>query len=393
MIGGTNDPVKVLYSFPHSVGAPGIGTTALQQIRGLRAAGAEVSVVCASVRPGVELANIRTTLALGGRRIPHRVFGSVDRALAYHDGRVAKEVVSGEYDVVHTWPSGALKTLRAARSAGVIGSRESPNTHTANAYAAAAEEARRLGIEIAPGQSHRTNLHRLRRELEEFNAADLILVPSDRVERSFLDAGIPLSRLRRHRYGFDPTVFTDRGRDDTSDRPFTVVFLGSAEPRKGLHYALEAWRRSGAGSDSRFLVAGTFAPGYRERIAGLLDQPGVVVLGFTDDAPGLLRTADALLLPSIEEGSALVAYEAQASGCVPLVSRSAGANITHGREGLIHEDRDVGVLAEHIARLHRDPVGRAQLRAAGIAAAPSLTWNAAGVRMLEIFRLAVSGAA
>lgn len=389
-IDGTSDPVRVLYSFPHVVGASGIGTTALHQIRGLRDAGAEVSVVCASVSPGADLPNARTTLALRGRRIPHRVFGTVDRALAYHDRRVADAVDASRYDVVHTWPSGALHTLRAAQVAGVLGSREAPNTHTAHAYAAAAEEARRLGMDIARGQSHRTNPRRLRRELAEFAAADLILVPSERVEQTFLDAGIPSSRLQRHHYGFDPEVFHDRGRDDTSARPFTVVFLGSAEPRKGLHYALEAWRRSGVASDSRFLIAGAFAAGYRERIAGLLDQPGVSVVGFTENAPGLLRAADALLLPSIEEGSALVTYEAQASGCVPLVSRSAGAHILHGREGLIHEDRDVDALAEHIARLRGDPELRARMRAAGIAAAPELTWKAAGSRMLEIFRLATA---
>ena len=70
---------------------------------------------------------------------------------------------------------------------------------------------------------------------------------------------------------------------------------------------------------ARFLVCGRFVPGYRELLAPLLDQPGVEVLGFRDDVPRLLRNADVLILPSVEEGSAAVTYEAQASGCVLLV--------------------------------------------------------------------------
>lgn len=384
--------LRVLYSYPHVIGRPGIGTTAINQVRGLRAAGADVTVICAAVAPGVELPGARSTLVTWGRRIPHRAFGRVDWAWEYHDRLVASALGSGGFDVVHTWPSGALHTLRAAREAGVLGTREAPNTHTAHAYAAAAQEARTLGLSVARGQSHRPSQRRLRHELDEYEAAQLILVPSERVEQTFLEAGVPGTKLARHRYGFDPEAFHARGRDDGPGRPFTAVFLGSAEPRKGLHYALEAWRAADVGAGSRFLIAGSFAPGYRERIAELLAQPGVSELGFTDDAAALLRAGDVLVLPSIEEGSALVSYEAQASGCVPLVSRSAGSNFEAGIHGLVHEDRDVTALAGHIALMHDDTGTRARMRSAGLAAAPTLTWDAAGGRMLQLFEEAIGGA-
>ena len=297
-------PIRVLYSFPHAVGAPGIGVTALNQIRGLRAAGALVTVVCTSIHETVQLPEAVRTLTVFGRRVPHRLLGSVETALAFHDRRAAAVLSRGNYDVVHTWPLGALATLRAARSRRVLGTREAPNSHTAVAYELAENESRRVGIVSGTRQSHHPNPKRLQRELLEYEAADLILVPSAHVEKSFLH---------------------------------------------------------------------------------LLDHPSVHVLGFVSDTAAFLRSADILVLPSVEEGSALVTFEALASGCIPLVSTSSGATFVAGREGLLHEPGDVRTLAGQIRSVQTDRGLRERLRAAGISAAESFTWDAAGVRMLQIY--------
>jgi glycosyltransferase involved in cell wall biosynthesis len=361
--------------------------TALNQVRALRAAGAEVTVVATSVQPGVDLPGTVTTLSIGGRRIPHRAFGNVERAFRYHDRRVASMLGRDGFDIVHTWPLGGLRTLLAARSLGILGTREAPNSHTAVAYRLAETEARKVGVDLQAGQSHRADPARLERELAEYEAADLILVPSAHVEKTFLEEGVPASRLARHRYGYDPLAFDATGRDDTA-RPFTAVFLGSAEPRKGLHYALEAWVASDPGDGAAFLIAGRFVPGYRDRLAEQLDRPGIRALGFVTDTAGLLRSADVLVLPSVEEGSALVTYEALAAGVVPLVSRSAGSPVTDGVDGFLHDAGDVALLAEQLRALRTDRRLLERMRLAAVSSASTLTWNDAGERMLQIFEQA-----
>jgi glycosyltransferase involved in cell wall biosynthesis len=388
---GAAQPMRVLYSFPHVLGSSGIGVTALNQVLGLTAAGAAVTVVCAAVRGEAPESRTVRTLTAFGRRVPHRAFGSVETALRFHDRRAAALLAAGDYDVVHTWPLGALATLRAARACGVLGSREAPNSHTEVAYEAAEEETRRVGIAARRGHSHYPSQRRLARELLEYEAAGLILVPSEHVESSFLSRGVSPSKLARHQYGFDPRVFHARGRDDDSTRPFTALFLGSAEPRKGLHYALEAWHASGAAETGILRIAGRFSPEYREYLQPMLEHSSVHVLGFVSDTAGLLRSSDVLLLPSVEEGSALVSYEAQASGCIPLVSTSSGAQFVHDREGLLHAPRDVIALADQIRRVRVDSELRTRLRSAGVAAAPSLTWEAAGRRVLQIYSDALLG--
>lgn len=378
--------MRLLYSFPHPVGRPGIGTTALNQVRSLARSGAEVTLVCTSLHDDVPAGvEVRETLVVAGRRVPHRALGSPDRALAYHDLRAAR-LLDGRraWDVVHVWPGAALRTIGRAAERGTLSSREVPNTHTEHAYEVAAAEAAAVGVEPPRGHSHRPDARRLDVERREYAAADLLMVPSPAVAQTFLDRHFPESRLGRHRYGYDPVRFHPRGRDDVP-RPFTAVVLGSAEPRKGLHHALDAWRRADLPAGSRLLIAGGFVDGYADRLRADLAQPGVEALGFVDDVGALLRECDVLVMPSVEEGSALVTYEAQACGCVPLASTAAGAHLPPDLEAWTHDPRDTATLAGQLERVAADPALLARLREAVLAWAPGLTWDAAGARMLEIY--------
>ena len=78
-----------------------------------------------------------------------------------------------------------------------------------------------------------------------------------------------------------------------------------------------------------------------------------------------------LLLPSIEEGSALVTYEAQVAGCVPLVSTAAGAMLDHDVHGLVHEAGDVATLTAQLDLLAGDPGTLERLRAGAWRTRPS----------------------
>ena len=125
------------------------------------------------------------------------------------------------------------------------------------------------------------------------------------------------------------------------DEGLRAVFVGRCEPRKGLHYALEAWIESGAAERGTFTICGNFYPGYREVLEPMLRHPSVTVQGWVDDPGKLMRESDVFLLPSVEEGSAFVTYEAQASGCALVVSDATGARCEHMQQGLVHEAGDL----------------------------------------------------
>ncbi len=382
----SNRPTRVLQSFPHKIGAARICRTAWHQADGAAAAGADLLVMPGAVHaPLPDGIEVRPTLARGRVRIPYKVLGPM-RAFKLHDRLVAAALprLADRIDVVHTWPLGALETLRTARRLGIPTVLERPNAHTAFAYAVVRDECDRLGVQLPTDHEHAYNEEILRREEAEYALADRLLCPSDFVARTFVDRGFSPGRLARHFYGYDAQTFHPADGPRTR-AGLTAIFVGVCAVRKGLHHGLEAWLRSPASQDGRFLIAGEFLPEYQEKLAPLLAHASVEVLGHRSDVPELMRNSDVLVLPSVEEGSALVCGEALASGCVPLVSDASSAVCEHERNALIHRAGDVETLTVHLTELHADRKRLACLRAACLADAPAYTWTRAGERLLDVY--------
>ena len=142
---------------------------------------------------------------------------------------------------------------------------------------------------------------------------------------------------------------------------------------------------SPAHRNGTFSIAGEFVPGYAEKLSPMLSDPSVQVLGFRRDVPELMRKSDILVLPTIEEGSALVTSEARGSGCVLLVSEAAGAICKHMENALIHPVGEVEELTRHLTMLDRDRGLLEKLRSASLCTVHEITWDAAGVKLLQVY--------
>jgi glycosyltransferase involved in cell wall biosynthesis len=248
------------------------------------------------------------------------------------------------------------------------------------------KECERLGIVLPPDHEHAFNHEKLRREEEEYTLATRLLCPSDFVVKTFLDKGFVKDQLARHIYGFDEKVYHPDNKPRDPKSGLTMLFVGVCAVRKGLHFALEAWLRSPACKDGTFLIAGEFLPAYQEMLASMLSHPSVKVLGHRTDVPELMRMSDILVLPSIEEGFGLVITEAMGCGCVPLVSEACTEICSHMKTGLMHQIGDVESLTQHITMLCEDRALLKRLRAASLQVCPEITWDAAGARLLGVYR-------
>src|SRR5271166_2195523 len=201
-------PVRVLYSFPHKLGADRICYTAWQQVNGLAAAGADLLVFPGVLqRPVPPEVRVQPTLARGKLRIPYKLLGTM-RALALHDYIVSRRVekLAGQIDIIHTWPSAALQTLKAAARLGIPTVLERPNAHTRYAYESVQREAKRLGVLLPPDNEYAFKLDVLTREEEEFRLTDYLLCPSEFTIQTFLDQGFKREKLMKHQYGYDETA-------------------------------------------------------------------------------------------------------------------------------------------------------------------------------------------
>jgi len=139
---------------------------------------------------------------------------------------------------------------------------------------------------------------------------------------------------------------------------------------KGQTYLVQAWpsvlKREprallllvGDGPEERLL---------RSRAAELGLGGSVRFLGFRQDIPSLLALAEALVLPSLNEGFGLVLLEAMAMG-KPVVASAVGGIpevVLDGRTGLLVPPADPEALAVAILRLLEDPRAAQRLGEAG----------------------------
>ena len=387
------DRLNVLYSFPIRVGTPGNGMTAWHQVAGLVGQGVRVYLYTGSCEKPLDgLSTLKETLKPLGAKVPIRLLG-MDRAAALHDKIVAKALrrLDKKIDIVHCWPSGSLETLKTAGELGIKTVLERPSSHTRYVYEAVGNECEKLGMKLPKTHYTAFDNKRLSREEHEFELADKLLCPSEWVVKTFLGQGTTKKKIARHQYGFDRNKFGLPPTDNRhNDETFRMIFVGSGEPRKGLHYALDAWLASKACKKGGFYICGSYVQGYREVLASKLAHSSIKELGFQNDVNSLLQKCHALILPSISEGSAIVTYEARACGCVLLVSEAAGAVCKHMKDGLIHKPGDTDTLRDHIDLLASDKNLRNRLQVNSLAGAASLTWAEAAKRLVKVYQECLS---
>lgn len=179
-----------------------------------------------------------------------------------------------------------------------------------------------------------------------------------------------------------------------ADRPL-VLMVANLAPHKGQRTALEALAQlRAAGTDAELWFAGVERGGARaftheleRRVAelGLVDR--VRLLGHRADVPDLLRAADAVVLPSTNEGLPLTLLEAQASGAPVLAAPTAGVPeiVRHNETGLLIAAGDAAGYARELAALFRTPARAAALAAAALAEARTRTFDALFDRLRAVY--------
>jgi len=191
------------------------------------------------------------------------------------------------------------------------------------------------------------------RQKEEWRLADLIVGASSFVIESLRQCHVPEAKQRLVPYGIPLERFSPRQRGThQASGKLHILFAGGVSLRKGAQYLLEALRRLNSSKvEARF--AGTLAldPARLKPYQGVATFLGAVP---RNKMMELYDWADLFVLPSICEGSAVVTYEALASGIPVIATPNTGAWVRDGVDGVIVPIRDVNALAATIERFCKD---------------------------------------
>jgi glycosyltransferase involved in cell wall biosynthesis len=226
------------------------------------------------------------------------------------------------------------------------------------------------------------------REEAEYAVADCITVPSTFNIQSFVDSGVSPGKMRRVPYGvnlerFHPTSAPDAAR-------FDVLFAGGMSLRKGVPYLLMAYKEL-RHSRKSLSFAGTPDPTFIDFLKRRALWPeGVRILGHhsQEQLRDVMSRSHVMVLPSIEEGMAMVQAQAMACGCPVIGTDHTGAAdlFADSKEGFIVPIREPARIAECLQRLADAPELRAQMSEATLARVNEIGgWHDYGSRALSVY--------
>lgn len=187
------------------------------------------------------------------------------------------------------------------------------------------------------------------RELEEYQLADKIIVPSVASYKSFNNQSIDMNKVF-----INPFPIITTGISVINQSKKDLLFVGRVSLQKGFPSLIQAFNLLKL-PDIKLHVAGIYSKSfirYLEKKSLRFDN--VIFYGPVDKERlnDLYNKCDVLVLPSFHDGWGMVVNEAMAHGCIPVVANGVGAadQIESEVNGFVFESGNVWQLAHSILK-------------------------------------------
>jgi len=291
------------------------------------------------------------------------------------------------YSLVYGYETGCLNTFRAARNAGLRTVYDLPSPEHDYVENLLEQENEKFPELRTPARRRFRALQAERTAWrhEEFRLADLVIANSAYTGSTWANAGLDGRKIVSVPYGApapDPSG-VDGGSSGLG--PLRLVWAGTFSVRKGAHYLLDAWRQWKPGPRAQLDVYGTV--GLPASIP-VRETEGIHFHGPVphDTVLDALKSADALVFPTLCDGFGMVVNEALSRGLPVVTTGRAGAAelIRAGENGLLIEHGSAAALGE---ALEWCAAHRAELRAmrpAALATAAAWQWKDYRARLREV---------
>ena len=281
----------------------------------------------------------------GGQEKKRRL---VDQIYEKVDLKTSKAIAVRSVKIIHAYEDGAYQTFRSAKDLGIQCSYELPIAHWATSRRLLAEEAERYPEWEPTLESTREPEEKLFLKEEELRLADRITCPS-----KFVLDSIPSDIRSRipcqiSPFGSPIPCIDISFRKHRENLPLQVLFVGSMSQRKGLADLFEAIKLLRKEPVKLSILGQPSMPMefYRKKFPDFEYYPPCT----NSKVREIMKQHDALVLPSIVEGRALVQQEALACGVPVIVTRNAGGEdlVDEGKTGHLVPIRSPEKIAQAI---------------------------------------------
>lgn len=216
----------------------------------------------------------------------------------------------GEFGDVFVAASGVcVRSLERAKESGAIVILERGSEHIL-------EQKRLLSIGVNGSKTPIVCDQVVERELQGYEIADIISIPTEKVRSSFLRHGMDAQKLFVNPYGVDTSTF--KRNQDNVTREYDIIFVGTWCWRKGSDMLLETCKKLRL----RGLHVGAIGDLDPDK-SGTIKHIGVVR---QRELPKWYAKAKLFVLPSREDGYSVVINQAVACGLKVVASENTGSS-------------------------------------------------------------------
>ncbi len=242
------------------------------------------------------------------------------------------------------------------------------------------EEYERLGIKLRMPFSSAL----MEKELQEYEEADYIAVPSLFAKQTFLNKNFPENKLICVPWGVDTDAFRPAPK---SDKTFRIISVGM-RIIKGIHYLLQAVDELNLKGLELWLIGGNVdeeLKPFLKKYSKIFRYLGAV----PQNRLYRYYSQGSVFVPfSLEDGFGMAVLEAMSCGLPVICSENVGAKdaVRNNIDGFIVPTRDINALKEKITYLYENPgVCRQMGRQARENVVNNFTWDNYGGKIINVY--------
>lgn len=245
-----------------------------------------------------------------------------------------------ECDIFVGWANASLKQIMKAKKFGATTFIDRGSAHILYQKELLEKEGMKLDLEVVD------------RQLKEYEEVDYIIVDSTFIKESF-ELFDNSSKVHILTLGVDTEKYYPNYSKKQNSK-FIALFVGGNWIRKGLKYLIKAWQEANLENAELRIIGGNIYE---------YSNKNIKFIGHVDDIVKEYQNADVFILPSIEDGFALVVLEAMASGLPVIISNNVGAKdcVESGKEGFVIPAGNLRSLAYCIKFLYDNSEKRIEM--------------------------------
>jgi glycosyltransferase involved in cell wall biosynthesis len=303
----------------------------------------------------------------------------------YFDFQASKKINYKDIDILVGWSGFSKKCFIKAKKFKCIKILERGSSHIKFQKKILVEEYNSLGIKPDVPSKKMIN-----KELEEYNLADFICVPSEYVKQSFIKYGIKENKIIKIPYGVDLKKFSLIKDKKKNKDKFTIISTGSISVRKGSHYLLKAFNNLNL-PNSELIFIGDISGDFKQITNKYKNVSNIKFIKKQNQEKlkYFYNAADLFVLCSIEEGLAMVQAQAMACGLPVICTTNTGGSeiVDDDVNGYVIPIRNIKILMDKIKMLYNDEDKLQEMsKNAHSKATDQLSWKKYGDRMLNIYK-------